>query len=120
MSLERIRRYAVRGLIVALCLAAWADLRPFSAAGQDLPVALIDISRSVGEGGPALPEGLRVRPHWLLIGAGFQQVVGDAEPVRLGREATSLGAALRESAALWPGADVLLLTDGRGTDGGDG
>ncbi len=117
MGIAAIRRYALRVLVVLLCVAAWADLRPLAGAGDRLPVAVIDVSASVGAAAPGLPEGLRARSHWILVAEGWQDVVGGAEPVRLSREATRLGAALRHVAETWPGADVLLLTDGRATDG---
>jgi len=114
---DRIRRYAVRGFAVLFCLAALADLRPFSGLLETLPVAVVDVSASLGRGGARLPEGLHVRPHWVLVADGFQDVVGEAEAARLGRGETRIGAALRHVAETRPGADVLLFTDGRDTDG---
>lgn len=117
MGIAAIRRYGLRVLVVLLCVAAWADLRPLAGAGEVLPVAVIDVSASVGSAPPGLPEGVRARSHWILVADGWQDVIGGAEPVRLSRDATRLGAALRHVAEGWPGADVLLLTDGRATDG---
>jgi hypothetical protein len=117
MIADRIKRYGVRVAILLLCLSAWADLRPFAGAAEGLPVAVFDVSASTGAGSAELPAGIEARAHWLLVADGSQRVVGAAEPARLGREATRLGAALREAALQWPGADVLLMTDGRDTDG---
>ena len=117
MSAERLRRYFVRVLVVLLCLAALWDLRPFAGGAGDLPIAVLDVSQSVGAGGPEAPAGVRLQPHWVVVADGAQRVVGAAEPVRLRRTATRIGAGLRAAAEAWPGADVLLLTDGRDTDG---
>ncbi len=101
--------------MVVCCLAAIFDLRPKTGASETLAVAIVDISMSVGGGTPSLPEGLKVRPRWILVADGVQEVVGDAEPARLSRTGTQLGAALRRAAEIAPGIDVVLLTDGRAT-----
>ncbi|MDJ0522358.1 MAG: VWA domain-containing protein, partial [Planctomycetota bacterium] len=80
-------------------------------------MAVVDVSASVGDAPPALPSGVRARSHWVLVADGWQEVVGGAEAVRVGRDATRIGAALRHVAETQPGADVLLVTDGRATDG---
>jgi len=116
MRIERFRHLALRGFVVLLCLAALADIRPLGGAGEALPVAVIDVSASIGEAPVALPEGLGARPHWILVADGWEDVVGRAQAPRLARGATHLGAALRHVRATWPGADVLLVTDGRATD----
>ncbi len=115
-GIETLRRYGLRALILLLCVAAWADLRPLAGAAESLPIAVIDVSDSVGDAPPRLPDGLRARARWVLVADGWQEIVGGAEAVRLPRRATHLGAALRHVAATYPGADVVLISDGRATD----
>jgi len=117
MSLDTPWRYALRIAVALLCVAALADLRPTPGRGEVRPVAVVDVSRSVGRMPQALPEGVRARPDWVVFADGVQEVVGGAEAPTIGRGATRLAAALRHVAQSHPGQDVVLLTDGRGTDG---
>ena len=80
-------------------------------------MAILDVSRSTGEGPAQLPEGVRVADERVLVADGVQEVVGGVEGSTLGRGQSRLGSALRHVAARWPGRDVLLVTDGRDTEG---
>ncbi len=115
MGLATIRRYALRGLVVLFCLAALVDVRPIARAGEELPVAVIDVSASMGEAAPALPGGVKARSAWILVADGWEEVVGGVQAARLPRGASRLGAALRHVEARYPGSDVVLVTDGRAT-----
>lgn len=117
MTGDTARRALLRVLLVVLCLGALVDPRPLGGSDDLLPVAVVDVSASVGPAHPGVPEGVRVRSLWILVADGIQEVVGGAEPTRLARGATRLGLALRHAAERYPGSDVLLLGDGRGTDG---
>ena len=117
MNLDAPRRYALRALVVVLCLAALADLRPTPGRGEVLPIAVVDVSRSVGRMPQALPEDVRVQRTWVVFADGVEEVIGGAEAPTVGRGASRLAAALRHAASAHPGADVVLITDGHGTDG---
>ncbi len=117
MNAGALRRAVLRALAVVLCLVALTDPRPVGGSSDAFPVAVIDVSKSVGAGPPRVHADLRLRTRWIVVADGVQVVVGSAEAPRLGRAATRLGEALRRAAELHPGADVLLLTDGRDTEG---
>ncbi len=117
MNLDAPWRYALRALVVLLCLAALADLRPTPGRGEVLPVAVVDVSRSVGRMPQALPEGIRARRTWIVFADGVEERIGGAEAPTIPRGASRIAAALRHAAATLPGVDVILRTDGRGTDG---
>ncbi|MDF1701375.1 MAG: hypothetical protein P1V36_09495, partial [Planctomycetota bacterium] len=87
MSLDTPWRYALRIAVALLCVAALADLRPTPGRGEVRPVAVVDVSRSVGRMPQALPEGVRARPDWVVFADGVQEVVGGAEAPTSGRGA---------------------------------
>ncbi|MDA1195135.1 MAG: VWA domain-containing protein, partial [Planctomycetota bacterium] len=116
MGLDALRRYAVRLGIVALAAAALADFRPVGGPGERLPIALVDVSRSVGPVPERLPEGLRAASHWVVFADGVSEIVGGAEAPRLPRGLSRVEAALRHAEAKYQGFDLILVTDGRGID----
>lgn len=118
MSGASLRQTGLRLGIVLLCVAAWADVRPLAGGTRVLPVAVVDVSRSLGSGPARVPDGVRVAGEWVLVADGVQVVVGGAEAGTLGRGRSDLGSALRYVAETWPGRDVLLVSDGRDTEGG--
>lgn len=117
MNLDTPRRYALRAILALLLIAALLDLRPAPGRGEVLPIALVDVSRSVGRMPQALPEGVRTEPDWVVFADGVEELVGGAEAPTIGRSRSRLAAALRHVATTRPGRDVVVVTDGRSTDG---
>ncbi len=117
MKVRSAQHLAIRLGILAALAVAWLD--PSLAVGRSgpLPVAIVDVSASVGGGPPGVPEGLEVQSHWVVVAEGVADLVGGAEAVQMPRGGTWLDAGIRQALARAPGADLLLLTDGRGTRG---
>ena len=109
-------RWLLRALILLLCVVACWDPRPVGAQGPRPAVAVIDVSRSMGPARATVPGGVRTVAQRWLVAAQVRTVGAGAEGSTMARDATDLGAALRDVAVREPGADVLLITDGRATD----
>ena len=92
--MRRNGQFLLRVLAVTLCLGALFDPRPFRTSSDELPVAIIDVSSSVGAA-PAsrVPESVQVHPRRLLVADGLQETVGDTDVPRMSRQATRLGLA---------------------------
>ena len=117
MKRRSLQQLAIRLGILAALAGALVD--PSLAVGRSgpLPVAIVDVSDSVGGGPPAIPPGLEVQSHWVVVAEGVADLVGGAEAVQMPRGGTWLDAGIRQALARAPGADLLLMTDGRGTRG---
>ena len=90
--------------MVVLCVAALADLRPTAGRGEVLPIAVVDVSRSMGRMPQSLPEGIRARPEWVVVADGVEELVGGAEAPTIGRGRSRLAAGLvhvAETAPEW-------------------
>lgn len=117
MTHRAFQHLLVRVGIVACVVGGASALRVQLGAGSELPVAVVDVSASMGANVPAPPATLRVRPRWIVFGDGAREILGGSEAPRLARTASTLGAGLRLAAETAPGADLVLVSDGRGTDG---
>lgn len=117
MTHRTFQQVLLRLFIVGCCVAAAADVHVRVGGRERLPIAIMDISRSMGTDIPSLPEGLRVDSRWIVVADGAREVVGGTEAPRLSRSATRLGEGLRRAASSHPGSDVIVITDGRATDG---
>ena len=101
-----------RGLILG---ALW-DLRLSRSVPTHPPVAVMDVSASVGRGPLTPPEDVRIAPTWVAAGASVRTVQGRTAAPGLGREGSRLAAGMRLAAAQWPQTDLWVFTDGRATD----
>ncbi len=77
----------------------------------------MDVSDSVGPGPQAPPEDVRIASTWFAFGAEIREMEGRESPPAMPRDGTRLAGALRQAAARYPGRDLWVFTDGRGTDG---
>ncbi|MDJ0974293.1 MAG: vWA domain-containing protein [Planctomycetota bacterium] len=116
MSHRAFQHLLLRLAIVACVVAGALALKVRFGSGDELPVAVVDVSRSMGTDIPTPPSTLRVRPRWIVVADGAREIVGGSEAPRLARSASRLGEGLRLAASSFPGADIVLVTDGRGTD----
>ncbi len=102
---------------VIFILLALLDPRPFSAQSEPGAVLVLDVSASMGQGRAEPDPQWSLRRPWVLVADGTQEIHGPAEPSRLARRASRLEDALRAVASRHPGADVVLISDGRETHG---
>ncbi|MFV1960060.1 MAG: hypothetical protein ACC662_11685, partial [Planctomycetota bacterium] len=112
-----LRRGTLRALLLAAVLAAGLGFRLPVLGPPSSPVAVVDISSSLGNRPPEPPADAKIALPWYAVADGVRAVKTRTGMVNLPREATRLGLALRRVALEQAGRDVWLFTDGRGTDG---
>ncbi|MHC5010459.1 MAG: hypothetical protein ACYTG6_05835 [Planctomycetota bacterium] len=117
MNLSHRREWLLRGLVVASAVGALVGIRLPRLGAPDPPVAVIDVSASLGRSRPAPPVEGRVASLWIAVGGAVQEVEGVSEPPSVPRDETRIGDALRHARARFPGRDLWLVTDGRPTGG---
>ncbi len=117
MGPSRIRVLAARALIVGGVVAGILGVALPAFGPPPPPVAVVDLSASVGAGASGPPEGARVSPTWYAVADGVETSNTRSAPSGLGREASRIGEALRRVAEDHPGRVVWLISDGRATDG---
>lgn len=100
---------------MASILGALGDLRLPRSAPAPPPVAVVDVSASVGRGPLAPPEGVRIAPAWVAVGTSVRRVEDRSAAPGLGREGTRLAEGMRLAASQGPGTDLWVFTDGRAT-----
>ncbi len=115
-SPARIRIWLLRSLVGLSILAALAGPTLPNLGPLPRPLAIVDVSASVGVQPPGPPLDAPVATTWYAVADGVAKVHGKESTPRLRREATRLGAAFRQVAIDYPGRDVWCLTDGRSTD----
>lgn len=107
----------LRVLILALLAVGFFD--PALPVGQERrePVLLLDVSRSVGTRIPRVLTPGDYRIERLHIGRRARWAETAGEAPRVDRDGTALTEGLRQARKRFAGHPVLLVSDGRGTDG---
>lgn len=117
----RVGAWRTRGLLGAAILGlvglALLDPRFLSSAPPEGAVFVLDVSESMGAGRAEPEPGWALRRPWLLVADGVQESRVSSAPVGIPRRASRLEAALVHAAERFPGAPVVLLSDGRETHG---